>query len=143
MEKKKTSKMWLCVQFCAGGAGYGLLEILYRGVTHISMLFLGGACFCMLCKLAQAPLHLLQKSLMGGGIITALEYLTGCVVNLWLGLDVWDYSEEIFQLQGQICIRFFALWCGLSAAFFILRGYVRSKNRHRPVSFLPALWQRE
>ena len=33
-----------------------------------------------------------QQMLLGACIVTVLEFLTGCIVNLWLGWDVWDYT---------------------------------------------------
>ena len=34
-----------------------------------------------------------QQVLIGAVGITILEFLTGCIVNLWLGWGVWDYSN--------------------------------------------------
>ena len=39
--------------FLIGGLGYGLLEILWRGRTHWSMLLTGGVCFIALYKLFE------------------------------------------------------------------------------------------
>ncbi len=38
----------------------------------------------------------------------------GCVVNLWLRLEVWHYGDMPFNLWGQICPTFSALWFLLS-----------------------------
>ena len=43
-------------------------------------------------------------------IVTALEFLTGCVVNLRLHWAVWDYSANRFQLLGQVCALYSFLW---------------------------------
>lgn len=107
-----TVKKYTCraLQFCSGGAAYGMLEILWRGYTHVSMLILGGICFRLLIRISKSNRRLAVKSLIGGLCITAAELLTGCVVNLWLGLSVWDYTREPCQFMGQICIRFSLLW---------------------------------
>lgn len=47
-------------------------------------------------------------------LITALEFVTGCLVNLHLGWDVWDYATQPLNLMGQVCIGFSALWFLLS-----------------------------
>ena len=44
MSKGKTN----FVLFGIGALGYGLIEILWRGYTHYSMLTAGGICFCFL-----------------------------------------------------------------------------------------------
>ena len=37
--------------------------------------------------------------ILGGGLITASELAAGCVLNLGLGLSIWDYSALPFQLS--------------------------------------------
>ena len=103
------------LQLFTGGVAYGSLEIAWRGYTHISMIILGGICFCILLRLARRKFNFFLKSLAGSVIITVLEFIVGCVVNIWLNLNVWDYSIEPYHLHGQICIRFFLLWWALCA----------------------------
>lgn len=103
------------IQLCSGGAGYGVLEILWRGYTHISMLIAGGICFWLIIRISKINRSVLIKSLIGGLCITLIEFIFGCIVNLWLGLDVWDYSAEPCQLFGQVCIRYMLLWCVVCA----------------------------
>lgn len=105
-------KKYTCrtAQFCSGGAAYGMLEILWRGYTHISMIILGGMCFMLLIRISKSGRCLATKALTGGFCITAAEFVTGCLVNLWLGLSVWDYSKEPCQFMGQVCLRFSVLW---------------------------------
>ena len=40
----------------------------------------------------------------------AVEFLSGCVLNLWLCLDVWDYSGLPGNVLGQICPAYGLLW---------------------------------
>lgn len=98
-----------------GGAAYGLVEILYRGYTHWTMVLLGGVCFYLMAKIGQglkAPLW--RAAVPCAYVITGLEFLTGCVVNLWLGWQVWDYSSLPLNLLGQVSITFLGLWYLLS-----------------------------
>lgn len=98
--------------FFMGAAGYGMLEILFRGFTHWTMFVTGGIVFITLyyvnSKKEDAPLW--QKCLIGALIITGIELAVGCVVNLWLGWRVWDYSRYSYNFLGQICFAFTALW---------------------------------
>ena len=55
-------------------------------------------------------------------IITVLEFVTGCIVNLWLGWNVWDYSELPFNILGQVCLYFFFAW------FFISFPVIKIEN---------------
>ena len=98
--------------FAVGGMGYYLLEVLFRGYSHPSMALAGGLCFLLLyaldARLPRTPLPL--RALGGALVITAVEFAVGVVVNLWLGLDVWDYSAYRLSLLGQICLPFTGLW---------------------------------
>lgn len=92
------------------------------------MFLLGGACFVALGLINEilpqkTPLPL--QMLIGCAIITALEFATGCVVNLWLGLDVWDYSQKPFNLLGQISLGSSIAWYFLSAVGIILDDCLR------------------
>jgi len=95
--------------FASGGLLYNLLELFYRGWTHWTMFFLGGLCFVALGAINEVipwDMPLWQQVIIGAGIITTMEFIIGCIVNLWLGWDVWDYSHEFADVLGQICPLF-------------------------------------
>ena len=99
-----------------GGFLYGLIEILYRGYTHVSMFLLGGICFLCIGAIRRTFLHAFtaQKMLLCAGVITLLEFLCGLLVNVRLGLGVWDYSSMPVNVLGQVCITYTAAWCLLA-----------------------------
>ena len=43
-------------------------------------------------------------------IITTIELLIGLIVNVWMGLGVWDYSHRPYNFMGQICLTTSFLW---------------------------------
>ena len=98
--------------FLTGGALYILLELFWRGRTHISMFIAGGASLSLLGGLtARFPsLPLPALCLVGAVVVTAIEFITGAVVNGKLGLNVWDYSDLPYNAYGQICLRYSLLW---------------------------------
>lgn len=103
--------------FFAGGAIYPTLEIAWRGRTHISMAVAGGMCLCLIDKICNHQLKrrsLWTRCSAGALIITGVEFLIGAVTNLILKLNVWDYSLLPFNILGQICLPFTALWAFLS-----------------------------
>jgi len=102
--------------FSMGAVGYGLIEILWRGFTHWSMLLAGGLSFCGLSHIAEKfkKAGIITKSLLGGGLITAIEFVFGLVFNIILRKNVWDYSRMPFNLFGQICAVYSAFWVALS-----------------------------
>lgn len=109
---KKNPFVFHVVLFLAGAVGYGLLELLWRGYTHWSMLLAGGVCLSIYYRLCvDAPkTPLLTKCFLGAVIITCVELIFGTVVNVLLHLDVWNYTNLPFHFFGQICLPFFGLW---------------------------------
>ena len=120
MTKKRKSLKHALTLFSIGGAGYGMIEILFRGWTHWSMVLTGGACFSGLYalnrKMRGVPLPV--RCLAGSGLITSVEYLVGTLVNRMMHLNVWDYSHLRGNIRGQICPLFSALWFTLCAPVF-------------------------
>ena len=109
-----------------GGGAYVLIELLWRGHSHISMFFLGGLCFWLIGGLdRRAPVPVVVQACLGACVVTALELLTGLIVNRWLGLGVWDYSGLPMNLLGQICLYYFVLWIPLSAGAVFLEDGLR------------------
>lgn len=111
-----------------GGLLYILIETAWRGYSHWTMFVLGGICFLALGLINEVlswEMPLWQQMLLGACIVTVLEFLTGCIVNLWLGWDVWDYSGMSGNILGQICPQYFILWLPVSLAGIILDDWLR------------------
>ncbi len=97
--------------FPIGGAGYNLLEILWRGYTHWSMALAGGLCFCCIYAICSSQgTHFLTKCALCAFTITGIEFVFGCIVNLLFHMEVWDYSHLPLHLLGQVCLPYTALW---------------------------------
>ncbi len=106
--------MELLPVFVFGSILYGLTEILWRGWTHWTMLLCGGLCFTLMYLVSGSELSLFKKWVLSTCLITTVEFLTGCIVNLGLHWQVWDYSAMRFNLLGQICPQFILMWFLLS-----------------------------
>ena len=117
-----------CTIFSIGGIGYAMLEILWRRKTHWTMAVTGGACFLSLFKLyKRCPnMKLILKCISGSLIITSLEFICGCIVNLKYKLNVWDYSNCRHNLKGQICLLYSTLWALLCIPVSFLCSKLRS-----------------
>ena len=117
-----------------GGLIYVFIELMWRGYSHWSMFLLGGVCFIALGLINEVipwEMPLTAQMFIGCAIITALEFITGCIVNLWLGWDVWDYSEKPFNIMGQICPLFTLGWLALSLPGFMLCTAVEKRLSSR------------
>lgn len=95
-----------------GGVLYYSLELLWRGRSHWSMALCGALCFWLLyCINRLYPrVSLPLRALAGAVTITAVELIAGCILNIGLGLKVWDYSEMPLHFLGQICLPFSLIW---------------------------------
>lgn len=94
-----------------GGSIYYMIELLYRSYSHWTMFILGGSFICLglINELLTWSTSIINQIILGSCIITVLEFITGCIVNLWLGWNVWNYSNLPFNILGQICPQFFIL----------------------------------
>lgn len=114
--------------FLLGGILYYYVEVLFRGYSHWSMFILGAICF-MFCslqnelKIWQAPLW--KQVIRCTIFVLCGEFITGCIVNLWLGWHVWDYSMEPFNVLGQICLKMGVLFSGLCFVAIVLDDVLR------------------
>ena len=111
-----------------GSLLYIILELVWRGHSHWTMFVLGGLCFALIGiinELIPWCMPLWKQALIGTVIITGLEFLTGCIVNLWLGWNVWDYSDMPLNLLGQICVPYILLWVPVSLIAIMLDDWLR------------------
>lgn len=112
-----------------GGVLYYGLELLYRGHSHWSMVLCGALGLCTIYGLNERlpRLSLPLRALLAALAITAMELVAGCILNLWLGLGVWDYSGLPYSLAGQICLPFTVVWFLLAFPALWLCGLIRKR----------------
>ena len=118
----------LIILFIIGGTIYVSLELLFRGRSHISMFILGGFCFVLIGGINNYiswEMPLILQMIIGAVVITTLEFITGYIVNIKLGLNVWDYSNQPLNIKGQICLSFSFLWMLISLIAIVLDDYLR------------------
>ena len=108
------------VLFYLGGAGYMTLEFLWRGRSHGSMFLLGGTCFLVLGPIGRLRRPLPVRAVMGAAAVTALELLTGLLVNR--DHRIWDYRSLPLQYAGQICLPYSLLWIPVSLGAMALHA---------------------
>ena len=111
--KKWSENLFL---WALGGSLYYGFEVFFRGFSHWSMFVLGGICllFCAKQGLWTGWREPLWKQVLWCTIfVTAAEFITGMIVNQWLGWNVWDYTGRKWQLFGQICLPFTIIFSAL------------------------------
>lgn len=115
--------------FLIGGALYYCLEVLFRGYSFWSMVACGGICFivCGLINERNRCMPLPLQMLIATCGITVIELEAGLILNVGLGLHIWDYSNMPGNFLGQICPQFTVLWFFLSAVGIVLDDVIRWK----------------
>ena len=105
--------------FALGGVGYAIIELLWRRKTHWTMVMAGGLCFVFVSEIAKNNKNksLLFKAALGSLAVTSVELAFGIVFNRIMKMNVWDYSDEAFNLLGQICPLFTIFWWALAMIF--------------------------
>ncbi|MBP3381369.1 MAG: hypothetical protein J6L00_01880 [Clostridia bacterium] len=102
--------------FLLGGTAYVLIEFCWRRRSHPSMFVVGGICFGIIGKIyvALADKALWVRSSIAALAVTAVEFISGCFLNLHLNCNVWDYKNKRCNLLGQVCLLYTMLWGLLS-----------------------------
>ena len=107
--------LWMCI----GGIFYYAIEGIWRMLTksippHPAIMIVGGLCFVLVGAINQHPkfyqASMASQAVIGAFIVLAVEFISGCILNLWLGLGIWDYSNLPFNIMGQVCLFYGILW---------------------------------
>lgn len=111
-----------------GGFTYVLIELLYRGHSHWSMFLVSAFAFIsigLINEFIRWDMELWKQMLIGSGIVTILEFISGYILNIKLGWHIWDYSNVPFNILGQICLPFSIVWFFISLIAIVADDYLR------------------
>ena len=114
--------------FITGAVLYYAVEVAFRGYSFFSMAVCGGICF-ILCDLinekTRRRMPLVLQMLIASLEITLIEFIAGVILNICLGLDMWDYSNMPGNVLGQICPEFSLIWYFMSFIGIYLGDLIR------------------
>ena len=99
------------------------------------MALAGGAAMKGLWIISKKHRPLWQQALLGGAVITGMEYAVGRVFNR--KYQIWDYRNMPLHLHGQICLPFSAAWCALSVLGI---GLIRLTEHQPSISSIRRMW---
>ena len=116
------------VLFTIFGLIYYGIEIWARGYSHIAMIAVGGVCGVIVGLINEDfdyDMPLLWQMFLGAFCITVVEFISGLILNVRLGLGIWDYSGKLLNLMGQICLENSVYWYFLSGVAIVLDDCIR------------------
>ena len=99
--------------------------------------FMWWACFLccgLLNENVKIKISFISQMVLSSVIITVLELITGFIVNIWLKMDIWDYSHLPYNFKGQICLLYSVFWFLISSVAIVLDDFLRYKlfNEEKP-----------
>ena len=114
--------------FAIGATLYSAVEILWRGFTHWTMAIAGGLCMCGIYSINDnvCKNNKLGKYTLCSLLITAVELIIGIIVNIFLKMNVWDYSSKKYNILGQICPLYTFYWFLLSIPAVYLSNMIKN-----------------
>ena len=110
---------WLCETALAAAKKGRLLNRGFLNTPFSPVYGLAGVLFAIfLPELRDTPFFLF---LFGMILATGLELITGILLEHIFHQKWWDYSQERFQFEGHICLKYSLLWgvCSLGCVFFL------------------------
>lgn len=115
--------------FTIFGIIYICIEILWRGYTHFTMFIIGGLCGIIIGHFDEytPDMPLIVQMVLGSLVITLIEFISGYILNIVLGLNIWDYSNVPMNYLGQICVPFTIIWFFLSYPVILIDNFIRNK----------------
>ena len=115
------------ILFLIFGVIYCGIEYLWRGHTDVSMGIVGGFAGVIIGEWNEkTALPLLPQCFAGMSVITLLEGISGLILNVWLKLGIWDYSNMPGQFfWGQCCVPYCILWFILAGVAVYLDDWLR------------------
>lgn len=111
-----------------GGIVYVFIELLYRGFSHWTMYIVAAISFILIGLINEYiswDMKLWKQMLIGACIVTFMEFISGYIINIKLGWQVWDYSNLPFNIMGQICLPFSIIWFFISLVAIVVDDYLR------------------
>lgn len=120
----------------------GIKYATFAGWTSLWMIFVGGFCGLFLGLMNEfefsrkIPYYI--RVILGVIIVFIIELLCGIVLNIFLKLEVWNYSNLPLNICGQISILYIPVWlfiCPLAFWIDDLLRYIIYK-KEKPISVL-------
>lgn len=94
------------------------------------MFVLGGALFLIIGGINEIltwETPLLLQGVAGAAVVTIAEFAAGWILNIKMGLGIWDYSDMPFNIMGQVCLPYTLLWIIVSILAIIVDDCLRWK----------------
>lgn len=119
------------------GTIYYHIEVLAVGYSSIYMFFVGAVaslCCGLINEIFDWDTAFLSQMVISAVVITTIELVSGVILNIGLGLNLWNYAGRDGNILGQVCAINSIYWFILSPIALILDDFIRWKcfNEEKP-----------
>lgn len=117
-----------------GGTVYFFIEVIWKTATNhperISWIMLAVAILLSAVlercgNYSEWEWPLWCQAILSTIVITVVEFITGMICNVWLGMCIWDYSHLPLNIYGQICPQYCLVWLVFSFVFIPVFDWMR------------------
>lgn len=126
---------WRAVSGYADDMGMLVLSDLWprpamMGYTSLWMGVVGALCGTALgyineVKWVKQNINSFWQAVAGAVTVLLVELVSGLILNVRLGLNIWDYYQQPFNVLGQVCLPSLGLWFLLSPFAFWFDDFLR------------------
>ena len=140
---KMNTPLKYLILFVLLGATYSAVEFIYRLITDFSSISLiqtvvmgiiGGISAVIVGYINEPQkrrnIKITIQAIFAALIILFVEFVGGLIVNVWLGLDIWNYDGYPFNIMGQVCLPFGIAWLLIAPFNIWLDDHLRDKIFH-------------
>jgi hypothetical protein len=120
---------------------HGLEYQSLAGWSSIWLVFIGGLCAVTIGALNETkiiPTPVWFQCLVGTIFVFIIEMVMGLILNVWLHLQLWDYSSWPLNILGQVTLVYVPVWflvCPVAIYVDDVLKYVWFDD-HKPKSLL-------
>jgi len=92
----------------------GAAFLAFMGYSSLWMIPIGGLCGVLLGFLNRKSifkkLPIAIQSVIGACGVLVVEFISGLILNMGFGLNLWSYASIPLNILGQVCLPFGILW---------------------------------
>jgi len=122
--------------------GYNVKYLSLMGVTSIWMGLIGGLSGLTIGLMNEINfkgknLPIWVQSVVGMTLVFIIEFISGYILNVKLGMNIWDYKNYPLNIMGQVTACYIPIWFLLNPLAMwiddIIRYYLFNEKRPDPI----------
>lgn len=121
------NKLKWVAMFYVGFTSYITIEVLFRGYSYPLMGLIGALSFIIIGNINNKiswNIDLIIQGLIGCFVITLFEFIVGELDIHLLHINMWNYNNQIGNIDGVICPLFSFIWFFIAILCVLLADFI-------------------